>query len=439
MHSPNSDDSHSSPKIAGDSPEVMRHPAWTIWAMLAAFGTYFCMYGFRKPFTAATYGDETIAGMGLKTVLVTAQVLGYSISKFIGIKVISEMPPGSRAKTLIGLVVFGELALILFGIFPAPWNVFFMFLNGLPLGMVFGLVMGFLEGRRVTELLTAGLCASFIVADGATKSVGSWLLTTGVPQFWMPAAAGAIFLLPLIGFVSVLSSIPAPSALDRQERSERMQMTSTDRWALARRYGFGLTALVLMYLMVTILRSLRADFAAEIWQGLGEPAAPSQFTVSEMLVALGVIVINGVLVIVRDNRRAFLLSLLTCLVGFLMLLTVCTLQTRALSAFQFMVLVGLGLYLPYVAVHATIFERLLAMTRDRGNVGFLMYVADSTGYLGYVACILLKGAFQPQGNFLPFFLTFVWITALLSIGCVVFSGYYFLSRTSQQVISNEHT
>ena len=72
--------------------------------MLAAFGTYFCMYGFRKPFTAATYGDETIAGVGLKTVLVTAQVLGYSISKFIGIKVISEMPPGSRAKTLIGLV-----------------------------------------------------------------------------------------------------------------------------------------------------------------------------------------------------------------------------------------------------------------------------------------------------------------------------------------------
>lgn len=214
-------------------------------------------------------------------------------------------------------------------------------------------------------------------------------------------------------------------------------MTSTDRWALARRYGFGLAALVLMYLMVTILRSLRADFAAEIWQGLGEPAAPSQFTVSEMLVALGVIVINGVLVIVRDNRRAFLLSLFTCLVGFLMLLTVCTLQTRALSAFQFMVLVGLGLYLPYVAVHATIFERLLAMTRDRGNVGFLMYVADSTGYLGYVACILLKGTFQPQGNFLPFFLTFVWITALLSIGCVVFSGYFFLSRTSQHFASNE--
>ncbi|MFN9976899.1 MAG: DUF5690 family protein, partial [Phycisphaerae bacterium] len=209
-------------------------------------------------------------------------------------------------------------------------------------------------------------------------------MTAGVPEHWMPAVAGAIFLLPLIGFVSVLSSIPAPSATDRRERSDRLPMTSTDRWNLARRYGYGLAALVLMYLMVTILRSLRADFAADIWQGLGEPAAPSQFTISETLIALGVIVINGCLVLVRDNRRAFQISLFTSLAGFMLLLAVSALQRRGLSPFQFMVMTGLGLYLPYVAVHATLFERLLAMTRDRGNVGFLLYVADSVGYAGYV-------------------------------------------------------
>ncbi|MFO0428013.1 MAG: DUF5690 family protein [Planctomyces sp.] len=408
--------------------------AWTIWALSAAFGTYFCMYAFRKPFTAATYADATVAGIGLKTVLVTAQVAGYSLSKFIGIKVVSEMQPERRAKTLIALVVFSELSLILFGIVPTPWNVIFMFLNGLPLGMVFGLVMGFLEGRRVTELLTAGLCASFIVADGATKSAGALLLTAGVPEHWMPAVAGAIFLLPLIGFVSVLSSIPAPSATDRRERSDRLPMTSTDRWNLARRYGYGLAALVLMYLMVTILRSLRADFAAEIWQGLGEPAAPSQFTISETLIALGVIVINGCLVLVRDNRRAFQISLFTSLAGFMLLLAVSALQRRGLSPFQFMVMTGLGLYLPYVAVHATLFERLLAMTRDRGNVGFLLYVADSVGYAGYVACILFKEVIQPRGSFLPFFLTAVQMTALLSIGCVIFSALFFLSQKRRNYV-----
>jgi hypothetical protein len=58
----------------------------TMWCVVAAFGTYACMYGFRKPFTAAGYG-----GAGAKAWLVTAQVMGYMVSKFIGIKVIAEM------------------------------------------------------------------------------------------------------------------------------------------------------------------------------------------------------------------------------------------------------------------------------------------------------------------------------------------------------------
>ena len=28
-----------------------------LWCVLAAFGAYACMYGFRKPFTAGTYAD----------------------------------------------------------------------------------------------------------------------------------------------------------------------------------------------------------------------------------------------------------------------------------------------------------------------------------------------------------------------------------------------
>jgi membrane protein YdbS with pleckstrin-like domain len=71
--------------------------------------------------------------------------------------------------------------------------------------MVFGLVLGFLEGRRLTEALSAGLCASFIVADGVVKSVGSQLLVLGVSEFWMPVATGAVFALPLVVFVWMLS------------------------------------------------------------------------------------------------------------------------------------------------------------------------------------------------------------------------------------------
>src|SRR5262245_57686086 len=104
------------------------------------------MYAFRRPFTAATYADATAFGLTLKTVLVTAQVTGYMVSKFIGIKVIAEMPPNRRARTILVLVAAAEFALILFGLIPPPWNAACLVLNGLALGMVFGLVLGFLEG-----------------------------------------------------------------------------------------------------------------------------------------------------------------------------------------------------------------------------------------------------------------------------------------------------
>ena len=64
---------------------------WAVWAVAAAFGTYFCMYAFRKPFTAASFAELSFFGLPFKTLLVTSQVAGYMVSKFIGIKVIAEI------------------------------------------------------------------------------------------------------------------------------------------------------------------------------------------------------------------------------------------------------------------------------------------------------------------------------------------------------------
>ena len=77
-----------------------------IWTVVAAFGTYFCMYGFRKPFTAASYSEIYFFGFDYKTLLVSGQVFGYMLSKFIGIKFISEMPYHGRALVIIGLIIF---------------------------------------------------------------------------------------------------------------------------------------------------------------------------------------------------------------------------------------------------------------------------------------------------------------------------------------------
>lgn len=385
------------------------------WAIVAAFGTYFCMYAFRKPFTAATFAGSEVAGIDFKTVLVTAQVLGYTLSKFVGIRVVSEMPARRRPLAILALVAVAEVALVLVGITPRPWNAFWLFCNGLPLGMVFGLVLGCLEGRRLSEVMTAGLCASFIVADGATKSVGAWLLARGVSEDWMPAAAGAIFLVPLAAGAAMLARIPPPDDHDRAARAERAPLSRTERRDLWGRHAAGLSAIVAVYLLVTILRSVRADFAPELWRSLGAPAVPGTFTRSELVVAAGVVLVNGTLAAVRDNRAAFFTALAVCAGGIALALAALVAQGAGLLApLPFMVLVGLGLYLPYVAVHTTVFERLLAMTRERGTVGFLMYVADAFGYLGYVGVMagrhLWGGPAAAGEGFLPFFRAVAWST-----------------------------
>jgi hypothetical protein len=401
---------------SGSRPRWAANPVlFSVWCVVAAFGTYACMYGFRKPFTAATFGDW---GEGAKALLVTTQLVGYMLSKFIGIKVVSEMRPERRAVVLLGLIGVALLALLGFAVVPYPFNAVCLFLNGLPLGMVYGLVLGFLEGRRMTEAFVAGLCASFILADGVAKSVGKWLLNTGVSDAWMPATAGLIFLLPLIGFVWMLARIPAPEGADVAERAERTPMTGAERWAMLRRHGLGLGLILVSFLLVTVLRSLRSDFAPELWKALGVSGAPALFTVSEMWVALGVTIATGLLSLVRNNRRAFFGGLVLALAGFgLTLVAVAAQGAGRMGAFPFMVLVGLGLYLPYVVVHTTLFERLIAMTRERGNMGYLMYVADSLGYLGYAGLLLWKSATGGAGN-LETFRTAIWLVGGLSVAAL---------------------
>ena len=404
---------------------------WATWSVIAAFGTYFCMYAFRKPFTAASFEGPLVWGATFKTVLVISQVMGYMVSKFIGIKVIAEMPPQRRAIGILLLVLVAEGALILFGLVPRPWNAICLFANGLPLGMVFGLVLGFLEGRRCTEALTAGVCASFILADGVTKSVGAWLLARGIAEDWMPSVAGLIFLAPLVVGVAMLSRIPPPTAEDVMARAARSILNHSQRWLLFRRYAVGISLLVTMYLFVTILRSFRADFAPELWHGLAAPAQPATFSQSEICVALGVLIASGCAVLVRDNRRAFFISLATCGAGFCLLATALVArQSGLLDGFGFMVLAGLGLYLPYVAIHTTVFERLLAMTRDRGNIGFLMYLADAFGYLGYVAVMLLRHAITPGDDLVEFFIAACWVAVIVSAFCLVGSWRYFGFRSA---------
>jgi hypothetical protein len=244
-----------------------------------------------------------------------------------------------------------------------------------------------------------------------------------VGEYWMPAAAGLLFAPPLILFVWMLTRVPPPLPRDVTARGARTTMDGQDRSRFFWRFATGLVLLVLVYTLTTVLRSVRDDFAPEIWLGLtGSKVEPGMFTWSELTVAAVVTLLNGSAVLIRDNRRAFFTALALSAVGpVLIALAVAGLRGGALTAFEFMVLNGLGLYLPYIAVQTTIFERLIALTRQPGNVGYLIYLADAFGYLGYVGVLLTRNMVQPGERFLPFFLTLSWVIAaacaLLMLPC----------------------
>lgn len=388
------------------------------------------MYALRKPFTAGSYNAHPFE-LGVKTWLVLAQVIGYTLSKLIGIRVISQIQPSRRTYVLLGLIGAAIISLLLFAIAPLGLKPVCLFVNGLSLGMVYGLVLGFLEGRRLTEAFVAGLCASFILADGFTKSVGADLLKRGVPEAWMPVVAGLLFLLPMLGFIWMLRQIPPPSSDDVVARSARTPMDWRDRRQFVVRHGPGLAGLLLMYVLVTVLRSLRADFAPELWSGLGERPDPAAFTRSEIWVALGVLLLHATLVGIPNNWRAFVAGLVFSFLG-LAILAVALIfrQPQFLTAFQFMVMMGVGLYLPYVAAHTTLFERLLAMTRDRGNIGFLMYLADAVGYLGYVGVMLVRQFVPVSTSFLSWFVWVGWIVIIGSAAGLGAALVFYWHRTS---------
>jgi hypothetical protein len=407
---------------------------FTVVAGVAGFSAYFSMYAFRKPFSAATFA--VVPGwkfaLDYKIALVIAQVIGYALSKLIGIKVISELDPAKRASAIIVLILLSWVALVLFALIPAPWNVAAMFLNGLPLGMIWGLVFGYMEGRRTSEVLGAVVCASFIVSSGAVKTVGKLVMTNWhVSPFWMPAVAGALFLPLLFVSVAVLSALPPPNALDEAARVRRAPMGAAARASFLAEYGIGIGLLILAYVLTTALRDFRDNFAAELWSGLGYGNGAAIFTASEVPVAVLALAALGLIIMVRDNTRALMVIHGVVIAGFL-LLAGSTLAFRAgwLGPISWMILSGAGLYMAYTPFNAMLFDRLMAVSGRIGTAGFLIYLADASGYLGSCTLLIWRNFGLTQLNWLQVFTASAYGTSILGILFVSSSAVFFLRKAA---------
>lgn len=382
---------------------------------VAAFCAYFSMYAFRKPFAAATFADQPdlFFDLDYKTTLLIAQVIGYALSKLIGIRVIAEFGRTGRASAILTLIGISWIALLLFGLVPSPWNIVFLFLNGLPLGMIWGLVFSYVEGRRASEAMGALLCASFILSSGVVKSVAILVMGWGVSEFWMPAVTGALFSPLLLLSLWLLERMPPPDTRDIAERAARVPMRAADRARFLRDHGVAMLLLVAGYVMLTAIRDFRDNFAAELWAAMGQAGVASVFFASELPVAIVALAALGALMLIRNNMRALLAMHGIILLGALILgLSTFAFQHGWVGPLPYMILTGAGLYFAYTPFNAMLFDRMIATLGHAGNAGFLIYIADSSGYVGSVALLLYRSLAAPSLDWLTFYIHCAYFTAV---------------------------
>ena len=99
-------------KLSPSTQKKLSDLLFILYAGGAALLSYSLVYALRKPFTAATFDGMELFGMDYKIATSIIQIFGYMVSKFIGIKLISELKREGRLKFILVSIGVAELSLV---------------------------------------------------------------------------------------------------------------------------------------------------------------------------------------------------------------------------------------------------------------------------------------------------------------------------------------
>jgi hypothetical protein len=252
-------------------------------------------------------------------------------------------------------------------------------------------------------------------------------------EFWIPFATGLVFALPLLFFIFLMEKIPPPSSDDIALRMNRTPMDAAQRSEFIKTYLPGIIAAVLIYCFATIFRDIRDNFSADMWKEMGYLNQPALFSKTETPITLVILILIGSMVMIKNSFKAFMLAHFFIALGFIVAGVSTYLFTKEIiTPYWWMTLVGLGLYMVYIPFNSVYFERLIATFRFTGNVGFLIYVADSFGYLGSVSVLLSKEIFKVQLNWVHFFSNSVMVLSVAGVFISIYAARYFSKKRSEK-------
>lgn len=94
-----------------------QHIITAILLGLTTFCLYTFMYAVRKPFSALTYENILVWGINVKIWMVLAQLLGYTLSKFYGIRLLGKIKREDRSIYLVCILSLATVPFSCFNIY----------------------------------------------------------------------------------------------------------------------------------------------------------------------------------------------------------------------------------------------------------------------------------------------------------------------------------
>jgi Family of unknown function (DUF5690) len=388
------------------------------------------MYGYRKAISATTFEGQQALGISFKSALIIAQVLGYMISKLVGIKFISELKQSKRQQYILRLILSAHASLLFLALVPSPVNILFLFTNGLCLGLIWGLVFSYIEGRRFTDFLALVLSINFIFSSGTVKSIGLGIMKDWqVAEIYMPFVTGLLFL-PLL-FISVwmLGKIPPPSAEEVKNRGVRTSLDQSQRVKLFKQFLTGLVAVALINLFFTILRDVKDNYGVEIIRSLLPNFESDIFSKMETIAAFSVFFLLLLVAGIKNHFKSIRAHHLVMTLSFAgVLLCSFFLNRSILSPIAVLILYTICLYLGYNTLQCLFLERFIASFKINGNIGFLFYIMDTVAYSGSCVIIIHKELFSPKLDWLAYFLQISLVIGIIGLALTLVSWIYFTRK-----------
>ena len=222
----------------------------------------------------------------------------------------------------------------------------------------------------------------------------------------------------------ILSIIPHPSKEEILARNDITPMSSEERVKMFKGLKVSIIPLTLLYVILTIYRDLRDSFMVDIFHELLIDVQPSVFTSIELAITFCVGLILLVIAKIQSHRKALITHHILFLISALIIgITTFLLMNKQISAITCMFLTGFATYLAYVPFNSMLFERLISLYKYQGTVGFLIYFADSFGYLGSCILYIVSSLLMAKSIWLQTFLQTGMIYACISPILIAISLY----------------